>query len=214
MAYLSSLIQNHNSNPGYTYSQKKSEADIYDLDDPYLVPKILSQQQQQNYSSKFARSITCRFLAIPLNEPYAFFHNIAQYGYIIHESRNKLIMRLPYHSLDLLNRVRQAWVSKYLTPFTECHITFDVPRQDPGRSTLVIIQRVFPRINKNGADALMVGDGTAADFDAAVASHHGRTVSLPAFSREDAVVPHLERRVCNYNYENGGGSLVVSLNRY
>ncbi|KAI0857278.1 hypothetical protein F4860DRAFT_363749 [Xylaria cubensis] len=200
MAYLSSLIQNHNSNFQHTYSPTQAEADVYDLDDPYLVSKILSQQHQQN-SSKFARSITCRFLAIPLNEPYAFFHNIAQYGYIIHESRNKLIMRLPYHSLDLLNRVRQAWVSKYLTPFTECHITFDVPRQDPGKSTLVIIQRVFPRINKNGADTLVLG-GDAANFDA-VASHHGRTVSLPGFSREDAVVPHLVRRVCNY--ENGGG---------
>ncbi|TRX88948.1 hypothetical protein FHL15_010176 [Xylaria flabelliformis] len=197
MAYLSSLIQNHSSNPHHTYCQTQAEADVYDLDDPYLVPKILSQQQQRDYT-KFARSITCRFLAIPLNEPYAFFHNIAQYGHVIHESRNKLIMRLPYHSLDLLNRVRQAWVSKYLTPFVECHITFDVPRQDPGRTTLVIIQRVFPRINKNGADALVVDNGIDA-----VASHHGRTVSLPGFSREDAAVPHLVRRVCNYG--NGGG---------
>ncbi|KAI1736330.1 hypothetical protein F4680DRAFT_432542 [Xylaria scruposa] len=195
MAYLSSTVHNHNSISQHTYSQARTEADIFDPDDPYLIPKVLSQQQQDLRFT--AGTITCRFLAIPLNDPYAFFHNIARYGHVIHESRDKLIMRLHYHNLDLLNQVRQAWVSKYLTPFTECHITFDVPRQGPRRATLVIIQRVLPKINKNGAGAL-AGNGTA-DFDA-VASR-GRTVSLTAFSRDNAM-PHLAGRVCNYG--NGG----------
>ncbi|KAI1748792.1 hypothetical protein F4782DRAFT_515724 [Xylaria castorea] len=200
MAYSGNPAQQHSSNPQHIYSQTQVDANVYDLDDPYLIPKILNQQQQQQqqqYPRVAAGSITCRFFAIPLNEPYSFFHNMAQYGYIVHESKDKLIMRLPYHSLDLLNHVRQVWVSKYLAPFTECRLTFDMPRQDPGRTTLIIIQRVFSKINKSGAGALVGGD--TADLDIVV---DGRTALLPEFSGEDAVPHIIARRVCNYG--NGG----------
>ncbi|KAI0545891.1 hypothetical protein F4679DRAFT_559662 [Xylaria curta] len=181
MAYPGPRFQNHNFIPQHRYSQPRAEANIFDLDDPHLVERILSQQHHDPRLT--AGSITCRFRALPTNEPYAIFHNIASYGHVIHESRSKLIMKLSCHNLNLLNQVRQAWVSKYPTPFAECHITFDVPRY-PRKATLVIIQRVFPRINKNG----LVGSGTAA-----VASHR-QTVSLPAFSRDNA----MPRLVCNY----------------
>ncbi|KAI0455815.1 hypothetical protein F5B21DRAFT_183680 [Xylaria acuta] len=196
MAYSGNPVQKHNYNPEYMHSKMQDEANVYDLDDPYLIPKFLSRQQQ--YPRATASSITCRFSAIPLNEPYVFFHNMAQYGYIIHESRDKLIMRLPYYSLALLNRVRQVWVSKYLAPFTECHITFDMPRRDPGQTTLVIIQRVLPKTNKSSSsgadDALVVGNGTA-DID--TVADDGRTALLPGLSGGDAV-PRLARRVCDY----------------
>ncbi|KAI0439014.1 hypothetical protein F4803DRAFT_554505 [Xylaria telfairii] len=146
-------FQRHNFNPFHTPNHPgQNEAHIYDLDDPYLIPNVLSRQQQQHPSVP-ERSITCRFSAIPLNVPGAFSHNMAQYGYIIHESQDKLIIRLPHSQPDLLNHVRQVWVSKYLAPFTECHITFEMPKRDPrdpARTTLVIIQRVLPKTNMSG----------------------------------------------------------------
>ncbi|KAI1427132.1 hypothetical protein F5Y12DRAFT_712467 [Xylaria sp. FL1777] len=149
MASSGRPVQNIEPEALHKPSQSQNEADVYDLDDPYLVPKVLSQHP------KAAGTITCRFLAVPLNEPGSFSRNIAQYGHIVHESRDKLIMRVPPHNIDLMNYIRQAWVSKYLAPFTECRITFDLPKRD--RTTTIIIQRVLTKINKNASSCIISG---------------------------------------------------------
>ncbi|KAI8952169.1 hypothetical protein F4801DRAFT_243161 [Xylaria longipes] len=191
MAYPGSKqAQQPSFNPLYTPIQMHDEANVYDLDDPYLIPKILGQQQ---YPRVTARSITCRFSAIPLNEPYVFFHNIAQYGYIIHESQDKLIIRLPKCRVDLLDRIRRVWVSKYLAPLTECRITFDLPKRGSEWTTLVIMQRVLPKINMSGADDALVGDGTT---DPNAVADGGQAALLPEFSGDPVPLP--ARRVCNY----------------
>ncbi|TGJ83373.1 hypothetical protein E0Z10_g5407 [Xylaria hypoxylon] len=146
MAYSGSSTQKSESNTLQTQSQSQDEGYIYDLDDPYLIPNVLSQQPTA------AGTMTCRFLAMPFNEAGSFFHNITQYGYIIHESREKLIMRVGAHNMDLIDRIRQIWVSKYLTPFTECRITFDLPKRD--QMTTIIIQRVLGKFDKDTADCL------------------------------------------------------------
>ncbi|KAI1272668.1 hypothetical protein F5Y07DRAFT_379150 [Xylaria sp. FL0933] len=128
---------NTESDTTHKQSQNQIEEDVHDLDDPSLMEKILSQQPDA------AGALTCRFSAIPLNEPSSFSTNISQYGHIIHESKDKLIMRVPRQNTDLINYVRQAWVSKYTTPFAECRITIDLPRRDG--TTTIIIQRVLAK---------------------------------------------------------------------
>ncbi|KAF2969736.1 hypothetical protein GQX73_g3842 [Xylaria multiplex] len=168
MAYSGNLPQKHDLSIPQKQTQSQMEEDVYDLDDPYLIPKALSRPP------KAAGIITCRFLAIPINEPGSFFHNIAQYGQIIHESRDKLIMRVPMHMMDLLDRIRQIWVSKYLAPFTECRITLDLPRRD--RMTTVIIQRVLAAHR----DASTSGSGDTTEDTATTAGMaDDRTTTLP-----------------------------------
>ncbi|KAI1186149.1 hypothetical protein F5B17DRAFT_405152 [Nemania serpens] len=145
MAYPHNVAQTHDSSVAHIQSNSHSqvEGEIYDLDDIYLVPRLLS------LGPKSQGPITCRFLAIPLNEPDLFSRNIAQYGDVIRETKDKLIIRMPANRLDLLDRVRQLWVSKYLAPFTECMITFDLPKKTPEHTTMVIVQRV---LRKAGVD--------------------------------------------------------------
>ncbi|KAI1122229.1 hypothetical protein F5Y10DRAFT_78743 [Nemania abortiva] len=152
-----------NNSPILGHSQVKQN--VYNLDDPYLIDKILSGKPI------VAGPITCRFIAIPLNEPGSFSTNLAQYGHVVFESRDRLIMHVPGDKIDLLDRIQQVWVSKYLAPFTECMITFDLPRNNPERTTKVIIQRVLPSARTstststsiNTADAALEGgDPTAA----------------------------------------------------
>ncbi|KAI0532360.1 hypothetical protein GGR58DRAFT_490604 [Xylaria digitata] len=170
MAYSGSLAQKYEPSIPQKQTQSQAEEDVYNLDDPYLIPKALSQQPRA------AGTITCRFLAIPLNEPGSFFHNIAQYGQIIHESRDKLIMRVPAHMMDLLDRIRQIWVSKYLAPFTECRITFDLPKRD--RMTTVIIQRVLVAVHRDASNP-EVGDTTEDTATMAGMADHGAAASPP-----------------------------------
>ncbi|GAW23716.1 hypothetical protein ANO14919_132910 [Xylariales sp. No.14919] len=155
MAYSGNPAQPYEPNTWQMQSQSHAEEDVYDLDDPYLIPKVLSQPPMA------AGTITCRFLAIPLYGPGSFFHDITQYGHIIHESRDKLIMRVPPHNINFLGHIRQAWVSKYLAPFTECRITLDLPKWD--QMTTIIIQRVLSMANRNTA-AGVVDDGAAASL--------------------------------------------------
>ncbi|KAI1824968.1 hypothetical protein F4861DRAFT_217236 [Xylaria intraflava] len=124
-----------------TSNTPKPEPKIYDLDDPFLCRKFEAES-----AGNSTGSVTCRFRAIPLNEPGIFARDIAQYGTILHENQNNLIMRVPATRLDFLDRIRQIWVSKYLAPDTECLITFGQPRDDMERSTMIIIQRVLPRV--------------------------------------------------------------------
>ncbi|KAI1307489.1 hypothetical protein F5Y03DRAFT_352417 [Xylaria venustula] len=176
--------------------QPQPEADVYDLDDIYLVQKVLSQPPRP------AGTVTCRFLAIPVNEPGSFAINLAQYGHIILESRDKLIMRVPAENADLMNYIRQAWVSKYLAPFTECRITFDLPKRD--RTTTVIIQRVLPKVPQY-TDNFVTSDATE-DMGASEASgvENGAAVRFPADGQD--ATPRVFKRVRDYswyfNYES------------
>ncbi|KAI0099869.1 hypothetical protein GGR51DRAFT_534715 [Nemania sp. FL0031] len=142
MADPSAPAQTHEAISPPVQNNNLAEEEIYDLDDPYLMHKIIRQKRIAS------GPITCRFLAIPLNEPGSFSGALAQYGSIICESKDKLIMRVPADKIDLLDRIQQLWVSKYLAPLTECRITFDVPRKTPEKSTTVIIQRVLGRADK------------------------------------------------------------------
>ncbi|KAI1162943.1 hypothetical protein F5B18DRAFT_622091 [Nemania serpens] len=139
MACSHNTLQTHDSSIPHiqSHSHSQAEEDIYDLDDLFLVPKLLSQ------GPRAQGTITCRFLAIPLNEANLFSRDITQYGDVVRETKDELIMQLPPNRLDLLDRVRQLWVSKYLSPFTECRITFDLPKRTPERTTTIIIQRVL-----------------------------------------------------------------------
>jgi hypothetical protein len=165
MAYSSNPAQAYDANTTRTQSRIQVEPDVYDLDDPYLIPRLLSQ------GPIVAGPITCRFTAIPLNEPDAFYRNIAQYGHVVLESRDKLIIKVAEQNLDLLDRIRQVWVSKYVTPFAECRITFDLPRQAPEHPTAtVIIQRVPPpMMNKGRAESPESEDEGARASDPSVA---------------------------------------------
>ncbi len=189
MASSSKPAQDTESHTLHKRSQSQTEVDVYDLDDPYLVPKVLSQQP------KAAGTVTCRFLAIPLNEPASFSKNIAQYGHIVHESRDKLIMRVPPQNTDLMDRIRQVWVSKYLAPFTECRITFDLPKRD--RTTTVIIQRVLAKVNKSTANSL-VSDTTDDTASEASTTDERTAVLLPGPSVGGGAdtAPRAIRRVC------------------
>ncbi|KAJ2965285.1 hypothetical protein NUW58_g10914 [Xylaria curta] len=89
MASSSNPAQTHSLNTPSTQYQSQAESEIYNLDGPFLVRKVLNQHP------KVAGSITCRFLAIPLNAPQASSYDIAQHGHVSHESKDKLIMRVP-----------------------------------------------------------------------------------------------------------------------
>ncbi|KAK5636899.1 hypothetical protein RRF57_012611 [Xylaria bambusicola] len=177
-----------------SHKQIQTEDDIYDLDDPYLIPKVLSQQPRA------PGTVTCRFLAIPLNEASSFSRDIAQYGYIVHESRHKLIMRVPPQNTDLMDRIRQVWVSKYLAPFTECRITFDLPKWD--KTTTIIIQCIPTKANKStdssplsdAADDLgpMVSEASFRESRVAV------QFSKQSGSEGEGARPQMMRRVCEY----------------
>ncbi|KAI0468930.1 hypothetical protein F4859DRAFT_489445 [Xylaria cf. heliscus] len=175
MAYSgSNPAQNYYPNPLHIYNPMQDESNIYDLDDPYLISKILDQHPQ--YPSVPADSITCRFTAFPMNEPGAFSPSLEHYGHVVHESRDKLILRLPAGRLNFLDRVRQVWVSKYMAPypFAECRITFDLPRGDG--SMLVIVQRVLPRLPYSSA----VDGGQFHNVSGDMATHGARRVGLPS----------------------------------
>ncbi|KAI0427996.1 hypothetical protein F5Y09DRAFT_314422 [Xylaria sp. FL1042] len=175
-------------------SQNQSEADVYDLDDPYLMAKMLSRRP------KVTGIITCRFSAIPLNEPGSFSTNIGQYGHIIHESKDKLIMRVPPQNIDLINYIRQAWVSKYMTPFTECRFTFDLPRRDG--TTTIIIQRLLAKVNKNTENSIAseAKDDPVTTVNDASGTDDRAAVPVPELSvtGEKDSVPRTIRRVCEY----------------
>ncbi|KAI0509624.1 hypothetical protein F5B22DRAFT_616256 [Xylaria bambusicola] len=177
-----------------SHKQIQTEDDIYDLDDPYLIPKVLKQQP------KTPGTVTCRFLAIPLNEANSFSRNIGQYGYIVHESRHKLIMRIPPQNTNLMDRIRQVWVSKYLAPFTECRITFDLPKWD--KTTTIIIQCVPNKANKS-TDSSLVHDA-ADDLSPIVSEASMRDsrvavqFSRPSGGEGEAAEPQKIRRVSEY----------------
>jgi hypothetical protein len=133
---------------------------------------------------------------MPVSKPNCFSYDISQYGQIIHEDRNKLIMRLPAEGFDVLSHIRQIWVSKYLAPSTECTISFSLPASS-GRNknaTLVIIQRVVPKTDDNTA-APSTSDATKKNSTSTIpapkttsGAHHtpstvdgnGNKVALPA----------------------------------
>ncbi|KAI3321567.1 hypothetical protein HD806DRAFT_156929 [Xylariaceae sp. AK1471] len=184
---------------------KAVNEEIYDLNEPYLVPRLFSE------CSNNSREITCRFLAIPLNEPTSFSYDISQYGTIVQEDRNKLIMRVPAKKLDFVDRIRQIWVSKYLAPFTECTITFSLPakRGRNRNTTAIIVQRVLPKINENRA-ASLVSDATEGSTKTAGGTPHTPSTTNGISSEmalPDPVVngrettPLRTQRVCNYRAE-------------
>ncbi|KAI8627803.1 hypothetical protein F5Y19DRAFT_439907 [Xylariaceae sp. FL1651] len=167
--------------------------EVHNLDDPYLIPKLLNEPPA-------AGSTTCRFLAIPLNEPSLFSRNISQYGAIIYESRDRLIIRLHQKNLDLLDRVRQIWVSKYLAPYTECTITFDLTR--PDQNSTIIIQCAVsvtddveasstPKVSGNTSDVIVDKPPTMND-DSAAKQRLPRTA---AYDKCD--IPKTNQRVGN-----------------
>ncbi|KAJ8104493.1 hypothetical protein ONZ43_g7823 [Nemania bipapillata] len=174
MAYSGNPTHSYDSSTMHMQSCSQVEEDVYDLDDPYLIPRILSQ------GTIAAGPITCRFIAIPLNEPDSFYRNLAQYGYIVHESKDKLIMRVPKENIDLLDRIREVWVSKYMTPFAECRITFDLPKQTPEHPTTVIIQRVLPTISNDKAGSLETEDLGPRRGDPVVVDNSEMTTPLSA----------------------------------
>ncbi|KAI1366658.1 hypothetical protein F5Y08DRAFT_300689 [Xylaria arbuscula] len=141
-----------------TTSQKQTqteEEDIYDLDDPYLIPRFLSQKKRPKVPMG---TITCRFLAIPVNRIDAFSNDIAQYGQIMHESRHKLIILVAQTHLAFVDDIRRAWVSKYLTPFTECVMSFDLPKYHD-KTTTVIIEQVPTTTTNESADTSSISGG-------------------------------------------------------
>ncbi|KAI1351063.1 hypothetical protein F5Y01DRAFT_325603 [Xylaria sp. FL0043] len=173
-------------------SQNQTEEDVHDLDDPYLMEKILSQQPDA------AGAITCRFSAIPLNEPSSFSTNISQYGHVIHESKDKLIMRVPRQNTDLINYIRQAWVSKYTTPFAECRITIDLPKRDG--TTTIIIQRVLAKVSKNAAE-YVESKATTEDLGATGSDACGTddgALPGPSVGEGQDDAPRMIQRVCQY----------------
>ncbi|KAI0803847.1 hypothetical protein GGR55DRAFT_377829 [Xylaria sp. FL0064] len=185
---------NTESDTAHKHGQNQPEEDVHDLDDPYLMEKALNQQPEA------AGAITCRFSAMPLNEPSSFSTNISQYGHIVHESKDKLIMRVPPQNTDLINYIRQAWVSKYMTPFTECRITIDLPKRDG--TTTIIIQRVLAKVNKN-ADSSVASDGTEDLVNAAndaCGTDDGAPRPLPGLlvAEGEDDVPRTIQRVCEY----------------
>ncbi|KAI1196308.1 hypothetical protein F5X97DRAFT_305576 [Nemania serpens] len=173
------LVQTPDSNTPHIQSHSHGQADeeIYDLDDLQLVPRLLSQ------GPKAQDTITCRFLAIPLNESDLFSRDIAQYGDIVRETKDELIIRVPPNRLDLLDRIRQLWVSKYLAPFTECQITFDLPKRTPDRTTTVIVQRVLQKTGE-GTDSVESADSRPVRDD----PDDGDTASL---AQEAAAAPRM-----------------------
>ncbi|KAI1109497.1 hypothetical protein F5Y14DRAFT_24273 [Nemania sp. NC0429] len=166
-----------------SHSHSPAEGSIYDLDDLLLIPRLLSQGPKVQAGA----TITCRFLAIPLNEPDLFSRDIAQYGDVVLETRDALIIRVPHDRLDLIDRVRQLWVSKYLTPYTECTMTFELPKRMPkpaittttSNTTTVIVQRALrnPDINGN----ILESTGSRSILDA---PHDEDAASLQAATTE------------------------------
>lgn len=139
-------------------SLSKTTEPVFDLDDPHLISKFLSQPPPMT------QTITCRFLAVPFQQqPTSSDRDVSRYGTIMLESKDKLIMRLPGRNRHFLDRVRNIWVSKYLAPLTECTITFDMPKRDRDQSTTVIIQRIRPKTGVNGRANSLVSDAATED---------------------------------------------------
>ncbi|KAI0161973.1 hypothetical protein GGR57DRAFT_452770 [Xylariaceae sp. FL1272] len=106
------------------------------LDDPGLVGKILSRRLGPPGTCSVA------FSALPQHDPDGFSADFGRFGTVLIESHQKLAIRMKHCTMDLLNFVRQVWVSKYLTPFHPCSITFDLP--DSTGFCNVVMQRVNP----------------------------------------------------------------------
>ncbi|KAI0874009.1 hypothetical protein GGS24DRAFT_461112 [Hypoxylon argillaceum] len=185
MSDFSTPAQTHDPNSTGLPSRNQVETDVYDLDDPCLIPKLISQ------GSIAVGPITCHFRALPLNEPGVFFRSLEQYGHVVLESKDQLIMRLPGHNLDLLDCIREAWVSKYMAPFDECRITIDLARQTPEQPTTVIIQRVLPVVNKSRAGSPEREDNCTGASGPSVADHGG--MAPLAVSREDEECDQIQR---------------------
>ncbi|GAW26669.1 hypothetical protein SAMD00023353_4200840 [Rosellinia necatrix] len=185
MANVENTSQKYDPSEAGAQSQGQVEEDIYDLDDPNMIPKLAAKILDG--SARVGGEVTCRFSAIPLNGPDAFSHDIAQYGDIAVENKDRLIIKVPPRNLNLLDHIRQVWVSKYLTALTECKITVGTPNESDGNTTLVIIQCVLlPKTANTGrADtppasnaaaqgpATMAGDSPAVDEEQTAAAPGG-----------------------------------------
>ncbi|KAI1261577.1 hypothetical protein F5Y18DRAFT_194425 [Xylariaceae sp. FL1019] len=107
------------------------------LDDPCLVQKVLSRP--------LGPPGTCSvsFSALPQHDPKGFTADLSKFGTVLIENHQRLAIRMKHSTMDMmLNFVRQVWVSKYLTPFHPCSITFDLP--DATGLCNVVMQRVNP----------------------------------------------------------------------
>ncbi|KAI0393070.1 hypothetical protein F5Y17DRAFT_328734 [Xylariaceae sp. FL0594] len=170
-----------------THGRKATTAPIYDLDDPEMIAKFCRQPQPTLLTQ--IQTVTCRFLAIPLPLPG---HEmlLTRYGTVILETGNKLIMRMPTKNGHLLNRVRNAWVSKYLAraPFTECTLSFDMSRQGGGgdRSFRVIIQKTTTtttsRLARTGGDDVAETSKTGGATAVAAGTSSSPTMPVGNFS--------------------------------
>ncbi|KAI0403118.1 hypothetical protein F4802DRAFT_325060 [Xylaria palmicola] len=99
---------------------------VCDLDDPDLISKFSSQP------ANAGDLIVSHFRALPAvsSGRDAFSHDMSQYGHVLAESRDRLAMRVQLTGPDALFEVQQAWVSKYLAPYTRCTLAFGMPELD------------------------------------------------------------------------------------
>ncbi|KAI1176456.1 hypothetical protein F4777DRAFT_577953 [Nemania sp. FL0916] len=189
------------SGPAHIQNSNQIDTDVvYDLDDPYFIPRLL------NGPPVSAGTITCRFLALPL-APGTFPVNLAQYGRVLLESRNKLVMRVPGHMIGFLDQIRAIWVSKYMALGTECRLTFGPPGRDAQKSSLIIVQRVRHKDNKDRTGSV-TSDGsrttttaTTAGDSEVPADDTGSVASLscqpPPDARDEALPHRIQRRRAN-----------------
>lgn len=168
-----------------TADTRKADDITYDLDDPYLINKLCYAAPNLN----LAGPITCRFFAIPLIATPSAPRNLEQYGQIVLETRDKLLMRIPVRNLPFLGCIRQIWVSKHLELGTECKITFDAPRgADADRTGTLILQSVDVRVEKlmKEVDDEMIA-AAAALVLRGQSQGQGQDLAVPAQSRAASV---------------------------
>ncbi|KAI2465441.1 hypothetical protein F4781DRAFT_24644 [Annulohypoxylon bovei var. microspora] len=99
--------------------QLSTSRPIYQLDDTYLPNAVMANPIPGNYV------VSCSFNAIPLRGFSIEFRELSDYGKIIEECPNKLVIRIKHRNPETLSSiVRQAWVEKYIDPGVECRMHF------------------------------------------------------------------------------------------
>ncbi|KAI2610484.1 hypothetical protein GGR54DRAFT_618022 [Hypoxylon sp. NC1633] len=115
-------------------SQPSSPQQIYDLDRlPFSSFYVLNFMSSQGVAKCCFRALPLRNLGIP-------FRNLSEYGQVIQESPDKLVMKINHENPQmLLSVIKQAWVTKYATTGEACSMTFETML--PYRPTVITIER-------------------------------------------------------------------------
>ncbi|KAI1101279.1 hypothetical protein F4804DRAFT_316296 [Jackrogersella minutella] len=105
----------------YLHTSQPNPAGPHDLDDIYLRDKLYGR----SVIPLGSYTVSCSFKAIPFRNLGIRYRKLSDYGKIIEEGPEKLIIELNHKAPDLLMQVvKQAWVTKYQEMGVPCRMHF------------------------------------------------------------------------------------------